>query len=38
MFGNIIYEATNQFFPVLGNIYYEATRGPAAVPAIKKTQ
>ena len=25
-FGNIIYEATNQIFPILGNIYYEATR------------
>ena len=25
-FGNIIYEATNQIFPTLGNIYYEATR------------
>ena len=30
MFGNIIYEATNQIFPVLGNIYYEATRALSA--------
>ena len=27
-FGNIIYEATNQIFPILGNIYFEATRSP----------
>ncbi len=25
-FGNIIYEATNLKFPILGNIFYEAIR------------
>ena len=25
-FGNIIYDATNQIFPVLGNIYFDAIR------------
>lgn len=26
MFGNIIYDATNQKIPALGNILYDATR------------
>ncbi len=25
-FGNINFEATNQYFPIFGNIFYEATR------------